>query len=82
VFLLLLLLLFYSHYYDGVTNREKGLCFLLPGTVAGFLMLVELLKGLVETPSLASSEEVYGIHDPVVDGYHDLYVKMCNLCRV
>jgi hypothetical protein len=42
-------------------------------------MLVELWKGLVVTPYLASSEEVYGIHDPMVDGYHDLWVKMCNL---
>jgi hypothetical protein len=52
---------------------------LLPKTIAGFLMLVELWKGLVVTPYLASSEEVYGIHDPMVDGYHDLWVKMCNL---
>jgi hypothetical protein len=56
----------------GLQTVKKCLCFLLPKTVAGFLMLVELLKGLVETPSLASSEEVYGIHDPMVDGYHDL----------
>jgi hypothetical protein len=31
-------------------------------------MLVEISKGLVVTPFLASSEEVYGIHDPVTDG--------------
>jgi hypothetical protein len=37
-------------------------------TVATFLKLVELYKGLVVLPCLASSVEVYGIHDPVVDG--------------
>jgi hypothetical protein len=31
---------------------------------------------------LASSVEVYGIHDPVADGNHVLWVKMCNICRV
>jgi hypothetical protein len=40
----------------------------LPITVAGFLKLVELCKGLVVLPCLASSVEVYGIHDPLVDG--------------
>jgi hypothetical protein len=37
-------------------------------TVASFLKLVSLCKGLVVLPYLASSIEVYGIHDPVVDG--------------
>jgi hypothetical protein len=37
-------------------------------TVAGFLKLVELCKGLVVSPYLASSVEVYGIHDPLADG--------------
>jgi hypothetical protein len=36
--------------------------------VAGFLKLVELCKGLVGLPYLASLVEVYGIHDPLVDG--------------
>jgi hypothetical protein len=36
--------------------------------VAGFLKLVELCKGLVVLPCLASLVEVYGIHDPLVDG--------------
>jgi hypothetical protein len=31
-------------------------------TVAGFLKLVELCKGLVVLPCLASSVEVYGVH--------------------
>jgi hypothetical protein len=51
-------------------------------TVAGFLKLVELYKGLVVLPCLASLVEVYGIHDPMADGQHDLWVKMHNLCRV
>ena len=33
-------------------------------TVAGFLKLVELGKGLVVLPCLTSLVEVYGIHDP------------------
>jgi hypothetical protein len=37
-------------------------------TIAGFLKLVELFKGLVVLPYLASSIEVYGIHDPMADG--------------
>jgi hypothetical protein len=37
-------------------------------TVAGFLKLVELYKGLVVLPCLASLVEVYGIHDPLADG--------------
>jgi hypothetical protein len=37
-------------------------------TVAGFLKLVELCKGLVVLPCLASLVEVYEIHDPLVDG--------------
>jgi hypothetical protein len=37
-------------------------------TVAGFLKLVELGKGLVVLPCLASLVEVYGTHDPLVDG--------------
>jgi hypothetical protein len=37
-------------------------------TVAGFLKLVELCKGLVVLPRLDSLVEVYGIHDPVADG--------------
>jgi hypothetical protein len=66
----------------GLQTVEKVLCFLLPESVAGFLMLVELWKGFVETPFLTSSEEVYGIHDPVADGYHDLWVKKCHLYGV
>jgi hypothetical protein len=37
-------------------------------TVAGFLKLVELCKGLIVLPCLASLVEVYGIHDPLIDG--------------
>ena len=36
--------------------------------IAGFLKLVELCKGLVVVPCLASLVEVYGIHDPLADG--------------
>jgi hypothetical protein len=37
-------------------------------TVAGFLKLVELCRGLVVLPCLASLVQVYEIHNPVADG--------------
>jgi hypothetical protein len=37
-------------------------------TVASFLKLVKLCKGLVVLPCLASLVEVYGIHNPLADG--------------
>jgi hypothetical protein len=37
-------------------------------TIAGFLKLEELYKGLVVLPCLASLVEVYEIHDPLADG--------------
>jgi hypothetical protein len=40
----------------------------LPRTVAGFLKLVELCKGLIVLPCLASMVEVYGIHDLLANG--------------
>jgi hypothetical protein len=40
----------------------------LPITVAGFLKLVELCKGLIVLPYLASSVEVYGIGRLLADG--------------
>jgi hypothetical protein len=39
-------------------------------------MLVKLCKGLVVKHCFTSLEEVYGIHDPMADVYHDLWVKM------
>jgi hypothetical protein len=38
------------------------------------MMLVKLCKSLIVLPCLASSVEVYGIHDPMEDGYNDLWV--------
>jgi hypothetical protein len=43
--------------------------------IAHFWKLAELYKGLIVLPYLASSVEVYGIHDPMADGYHDFWVK-------
>jgi hypothetical protein len=54
----------------------------LSKTVASFLKLMELWKGLTMLLSLASLVEVYGIHDPMTYGYHNLWVKMCNLYRL
>jgi hypothetical protein len=44
------------------------LALLFQETVVGFLKLVELCKGLVVLPRLASLVEAYGIHDPLADG--------------
>jgi hypothetical protein len=41
---------------------------LLLETVADFLMLVELGKGLIVLPCLVSLVEVYGSRDPLADG--------------
>jgi hypothetical protein len=43
------------------SSDEGFLCFLRPKTVVCILELVELWKGLVVLPCLASSVEVYGI---------------------
>jgi hypothetical protein len=37
-------------------------------TITGFLKLVELCKGLIVLPCLASLVEVYKIHDPLAYG--------------
>jgi hypothetical protein len=48
-----------SNYCDG-SSDEGFLCFIHPETVVGILELVELWKGLVVLPCLASSVEEYG----------------------
>jgi hypothetical protein len=49
-----------SNCCDGSSNKGF-ICFLSPETVVCILELVELWKGLVVLPCLASSVEVYGI---------------------
>jgi hypothetical protein len=44
------------------SSDEGFLCFLRPDTVVGILELVELWKGLVVLPCVASSLDVYGVH--------------------
>jgi hypothetical protein len=44
-------------------------------------------SGTFERPHIASlpcllGRGVWGPYNPVADGYPDLWVKMCNLCRV
>jgi hypothetical protein len=41
---------------------------LFPETIAGFRKLVELCKGLIVLPCLASLVEVYESRDPLADG--------------
>ena len=43
------------------SSNEGFLCFLRPEIVVGILELVELWKGLVVLPCLASLVEVYGV---------------------
>jgi hypothetical protein len=54
--------------FAAMAVRRGILASALPITVAGFWKLVELCKGLVVLPCLASLVEVYGIHDPLADG--------------
>jgi hypothetical protein len=54
--------------FAAMAVRRGILASALPITVAGFRTLVELYKGLVVLPCLASLVEVYGIHDPFADG--------------
>ena len=56
------------NYYDGVIDHETRPMPPLPESITSFLILVELCKGLVVLPYIASSVEVYGIHDPMADG--------------
>jgi hypothetical protein len=54
--------------FAAMAVRREILASALPITVADVRKLVELCKGLVVLPCLASLVEVYGIHDPLVDG--------------
>jgi hypothetical protein len=49
-------------------SDEGFLQLLFPQTVAGFQKLVELCKGLVVLPCLASLVEVYESRDTLADG--------------
>jgi hypothetical protein len=53
--------------YDSFSD-EGFLSFLLPNTVAGFLELAKLLKGLVVLPYLVYSIEMEGIRYPLANG--------------
>jgi hypothetical protein len=54
--------------FAAMAVRRGILASALPITVAGFRKLVELCKGLVVLPYLASMVEVYGSRDPLADG--------------
>jgi hypothetical protein len=54
--------------FATMTVRRGILVSALPITVAGFLKLEELCKGLVVLPCLASSVEVYEIDRLLADG--------------
>jgi hypothetical protein len=54
--------------FAAMAVRRGILASALPITVAGFRKLVQLCKGLVVLPCLASMVEVYGSHDPLADG--------------
>jgi hypothetical protein len=54
--------------FAAMVVRRGILASALPVTVAGFRKLVELCKGLVVLPCLASLVEVYGSRDPLADG--------------
>jgi hypothetical protein len=52
---------------DCLSSFPDGgfLCFLVPESVAGFLKLVELWKGLIVLPCLVSSVEMNGTSRPL-----------------
>jgi hypothetical protein len=54
--------------FDAMAVRRGILASALPITVAGFRKLVELCKGIIVLPCLASLVEVYGSRDPLADG--------------
>jgi hypothetical protein len=54
--------------FAAMAVRRGILASALPITVAGFRKLVELCKGLVVLPCLASSVEMYGIGRLLADG--------------
>jgi hypothetical protein len=54
--------------FDAMAVRRGIPALLFLETVAGFLKLVELCKGLVVLPCLASLVEVYGSRNPLADG--------------
>jgi hypothetical protein len=51
-------------------------------TVADSLMLVKLWKGLIVSPCLLILVVFKGLHNPRQIRDRDLWVNMCNLCRV
>jgi hypothetical protein len=54
--------------FAAMAVRRGILASALPITVAGFRKLVELCKGIIVLPCLASLVEVYGSRDPLADG--------------
>jgi hypothetical protein len=53
--------------FAAMAVRRGILASALPITVAGFRKLVELYKGLIVLPCLASLVEVYGSRDPLAN---------------
>jgi hypothetical protein len=60
------------NYCDGVTTVEKGICSLLPETVAGSSKLVELCKTLVRSPCLLTLVVFKGLRNTRQIRDHDL----------
>jgi hypothetical protein len=54
--------------FAAMAARRGILASALPINCSGFQKLVELCKGLVVFPCLASLVEVYGSRDPLADG--------------
>jgi hypothetical protein len=54
--------------FTAMAVRRRILASALPINCSGFRKLVELCKGLMVFPCLASLVEVYGSHDPLADG--------------
>jgi hypothetical protein len=61
---------------------EKGICFLLPEIVAGFLLLVEHRKVLLVSPCPLTLLVFKGLHNLRQIRDHKFWVNMCHLYRV
>jgi hypothetical protein len=64
-------------------SDEGFLYCLRPGSRSGF----SHANGTLERPRSVTlppllGRGVWGPYNSIVDGYHDLWLKMCNLCRV
>ena len=70
------------NYCDGVIDHGTRPMLPLPESIVGFLMLVKLCKGFILSPCLLTLVVFKGLRNLRKIRDHDLWVNMCNLCKV